>query len=47
MAVRIPEKDLGFFATLDEGILEQSRGIREFLGCLTVRPSELVRLEDL
>ena len=47
VAVRILGEDLGFFTTLDEGILDQSRMVREFLGCPVVRPSELVRLEGL
>ena len=45
-AVRMGET-LDFFATLDSGILESKRVLRQFLGCPVVTPSELVELEAL
>jgi predicted nucleic acid-binding protein len=38
---------LDFFATLDAGILESKRALRQFLGCPIITPSELVELEAL
>ena len=47
VTVRLFGEDLNFFATLDEGILNFRREVKEFLGCPAVTPNELVRLEGL
>ena len=47
VAMRILGDDLTYFTTLDEGILDQGKPVREFLSCPAVRPSEIVRLEGL
>ncbi len=44
-AVRLFREDLAFFATLDDGILELRREIKDFLGYPAVTPRELVSLE--
>ncbi len=46
-ALRILGEDLDFFVTLDEGILALRRQVKEFIGCITVTPVELVQLEGL
>ncbi len=47
VAVRVFGEDLGFFTTIDDGILNFRREVRNLLGCPAVTPSELVRLESL
>ena len=47
MSERVFGQDLDYFATLDEGILEARKNIKDFLGFPAVAPSELVRLESL
>ena len=47
VAARVLGEDLDFFTTLDEGILEFRKEVKNFLGCPAVTPNELVRLESL
>jgi len=47
VAVRLFGEELDYFTTLDEGILDQAKQVREFLGSPAVTPSETVRLEGL
>ncbi len=47
IAVRLLGEHLDYFATLDEGILGLRRQVKEFTGCPTVTPNELVQLEGL
>ncbi len=46
-AVRLLGKNLDYFATLDDGILEARREVKEFLGCPSVTPDEIVKIETL
>ncbi len=47
VAVRLFGEELDYFTTLDEGIVDQAKQVREFLGSPAVTPSETVRLEGL
>jgi hypothetical protein len=47
VAVRLFGEEHDYFSTLDEGILDHEKQVREFLGSPAVTPSEIVRLEGL
>jgi len=46
-AVRLLGKQLDYFTTLDEEILDSRREIKRLLGCSPVTPDEIVKLEGL
>ena len=46
-AVRLLGKQLDYFTTLDEEILDACREIKTLLGCPSVTPDEIIKLEGL
>jgi len=46
-AVRLLGKQLDYFTTLDEEILDAGREIKTLLGCPSVTPDEIIKLEGL
>jgi hypothetical protein len=44
-AIRLQDKQLDYFTTLDSEILDHRKEIKTFLGCPTATPDDVVTLE--